>query len=113
MTATQTLTKNRRTNPRHRAKRSVKVACRPGNLELGKNLAVCLLDVSETGICLLLREDLGPGQDVTVTAEGPGHTRPLKLTGDIAWSVETADGTYCAGIRFRKRIAPADVMKLT
>src|SRR5256885_2178544 len=54
----RTVRKNRRANPRRAPKGSTRVTCRRGSLGLGPNLALSLLDVSETGARLLVKEPL-------------------------------------------------------
>lgn len=113
MTATQTLQKNRRRSPRRPAKLSLRVTCRPSGSYAGKNLALCLLDVSETGVRILLTRELEPGQEVSVTVDSPNHAKALKLVADVVWSLEAADGNHCVGLRFHKRLSPTDVTRFT
>jgi hypothetical protein len=103
--------------PRRRARRApaktnAKVTCRRGTLGLGPNLAGGVLDLSETGIRLVVREDLPPGLEIEVGLEGLGHPRPLRLTARVVWSVATADGRYCIGAEFRRRLTYADLHAL-
>jgi hypothetical protein len=53
---------NRRASRRLRPRGKVKVTCRKGTLDLGPNVAVGLLDVSETGCRVMLREALRPAR---------------------------------------------------
>ncbi len=53
--------RNRRLAQRRPAKHRVKIVCRRGALDLGPNLAVSLLDVSETGARLIVKEAVQPG----------------------------------------------------
>jgi hypothetical protein len=103
--------------PRPRARRSpakagCKVSCRRGSMGMGPNLALAILDVSETGIRLRVREALQPRQEIEVGLEGLGHARPLRLSAQVAWCVATADDFYCIGARFQNRLTYQDLNKL-
>jgi hypothetical protein len=58
---------NRRGSRRQQAKKSAAATCQKGSLGLGANLALSVLDVSETGIRLLARAALRTGQQVVIT----------------------------------------------
>jgi hypothetical protein len=88
------------------------VVCRKGTLGLGRNLAVALLDVSETGVRLCLKEELAPGQEVEVCLLAPGEARETKRTGRVIWCVPGADGTHLVGVHFDKQLAFAAVQDL-
>jgi hypothetical protein len=105
--------KNRRIHSRRCPKRGTKATCRLGTLDLGPNLVLALLDVSETGVRLLLREPVGAAKEVTVTLEGSHHRRPLRLTGRVAWCLATAEGGHCVGVQFERRLPYAECLKLT
>jgi hypothetical protein len=98
----------RRARPRGR----VRVSCRKGPLDLGPNLAAGLLDVSESGARLALREALRPGQEVTVGLLGPGQ-QTVRVLGVVAWALPDADGGCVAGLRFERRLSYQDLQHLT
>jgi hypothetical protein len=104
---------NRRIHLRRRPKGSAKSTCRRGSFDLGKNLALRVLDVSEGGIRLVVRENFDLDQEVTVTLEGPNHSRPLRIAGRVIWCVATAASEHCIGIQFDKRLPYMDLQKLT
>jgi len=112
MPDTSTLTKNRRRALRRRPKRASKVACYKGSLGLGHNLAMELLDLSETGIRLRLKEPLPQGQAVEIQLLGLGHRAPLKVEATVIWTVAAADGSHCIGAHFNKRLSYGDVQLL-
>jgi hypothetical protein len=105
--------KNRRMHLRRRPKGSAKATCRRGALDLGTNLAVRVLDVSEGGARLVVRETIDLLKEVTVTLEGPQHLRPLRIVGRVIWCVSTATSEHCIGIQFDKRLLYMDLQKLT
>lgn len=112
MTAQQTATRQRRLDPRRSPKGSLKVVCRKGDLDLGPNLAVRPLDLSEMGVRLLLTAHLPPKQEVTVHLDGPNHSRPVKRLARVIWCVPARDGGFYAGIQFDKRLRYPDLIKL-
>src|SRR5689334_15898842 len=103
---------NRRRCRRLKPKSSTKASCFRGVMGLGKNLAVTLLDLSEEGVRLLLKEPLPVGQEVEVHLDSLQHRRPLKVSGQVVWSVPAADGSCCVGVQFSKSVRYADVTSL-
>jgi hypothetical protein len=103
---------NRRLDRRANARPSVKVICRKGTLDLGANIAVAVLDVSETGVRLIVKEPLKVDQEVTVALE-PSHGRGAeRRVARVAWCVESSEQKYVVGARFDKRLPYADWQKL-
>jgi hypothetical protein len=105
--------KNRRLHLRRRPKGTTRVICSRGGLGLGPNIAVGLLDLSETGVRLVLREPVEMAKEVSVTLESPQYRKALRLVGRAAWCLTTAEGLYCVGIEFEKRLQYMDWQKLT
>lgn len=108
----QAKTPNRRRSLRHPARRTTKVACYRGSLGLGKNIAIAVLDVSETGACLVLNTSLQLHEEVEVHLTGATHKAPVKVLAEVIWSVEMKDGQYCTGVAFRKPVAYRDVQAM-
>jgi len=104
--------KNRRIFLRRAPKRRPKLCCYKGALDLGANLAMALLDVSESGVRLTLKSALEPGQEVNLAFEGIGHRRPLKSNGKVVWCVPAQDGSFCVGIRLDKYLPYQEISKL-
>ena len=103
---------NHRASRRYPPKRSTRVRATRNSLGLGPNIALAVLDLSETGIRLLLGENLRRGQEFEVVLESAG-SRPVKVVAGVVWSVGTAEGQFCVGARFQKLIGYADVQALT
>ena len=108
MSSSTTNTRDRRVNRRRFPRGGIKITCLRGSLGLGKNLAVSLLDISETGIRMVVSSALDARQEVEVTLIGPRQCRPIKVRGDVVWCVPAADGTFCIGARFQKRLRFGD-----
>jgi hypothetical protein len=98
-----------RRSPRGR----VKIVCQRGTLELGPNLALAVLDISETGVRLRVKEALRPGQELSISLEGPCSIRPVRRIGRVVWSVPSADGTHCAGVNLDKRLDYREFLDLS
>ncbi len=92
-------------------KGGTKARCSRGALGLGANLAVAVLDVSETGARLVLKADLPKGQEVELALENVGG-RAVKGLAEIVWSVALADGNFCVGAHFHKFISYTDLTSL-
>jgi len=113
MTQEPDLRPERRLERRRRPKGWTKATCRKGTLDLGNNIIHGILDVTETGIRLLVREQLAHDQEVAVTLESPSNARPLRVVGNVVWCLQTLDNNFCVGIRFSKRLRYIEVTKLS
>jgi hypothetical protein len=108
----KTIVKKQRLSLRSRPKSWTKCICRKGTLDMGRNIAVALLDVSETGLRLVVGEQLAVNQEVSIALETPSHARPLRITGKVVWCLPMADNNFCLGIRFNQCLAYLDISKL-
>jgi hypothetical protein len=99
---------NRRGSRRHLPRGKIRVLCRKGALDLGKSCALLLLDVSETGVRLVLTEQFRKGTEVYVTLEGISG-RLARRVGTVMWSLAAADGSFVTGVHFQKVIRYAEL----
>src|ERR1700730_7730352 len=104
---------NRRSGLRRPSKGSTKVKCLKGSLGLGPNLGVSVLDLSETGVRMIVKAVLKQGEEIEVTLSGMGQSQPFKAAAEVIWSVPTADGNYCLGARFHKCLSYGDLLQLS
>jgi hypothetical protein len=81
-------------------------------MDLGVDISLGILDVSETGIRLLVSEKVNPDGEVTVTLDSPALGRPLRMVSRVAWCVQTRNSIYCVGIRFDKRLRYMDITSM-
>jgi hypothetical protein len=93
---------NRRSSTRRKPKASTKVQCIANPMGLGPNVAVSVLDVSETGIRLVLKSALAVGQEIEIGLEGAADRKPTKVGARVIWCAALADGNFCTGARFHK-----------
>jgi c-di-GMP-binding flagellar brake protein YcgR len=103
---------NRRCQRRRQPRRSTKVYCRAGAPPVGPDLAVSLLDISATGIRLVVSAALEPGEALEVGLEGHGRRPSVRVAAEVVWALETVDGSRCVGARFLRRIGADDLHAL-
>ncbi len=104
--------KNRRTARRRPAKRSVRVHCIANAIGLGPNIALSLLDVSQSGARVTLKAPVAPRQEVEISLCGIGHTKPIRVLADVIWCVPTEQGTYLAGFKLQRYLSYQDLQEL-
>jgi hypothetical protein len=93
---------NRRSATRHQPRGGSKIICATGKFGLGPNVAVSVLDVSETGIRLIVKVALPVGGEVEVGLEAPADRKPTPMPAEVVWCVPMADGNFCVGARFAR-----------
>jgi hypothetical protein len=103
----------RRAWRRRPSRRTAKAACRKGALGLGPDLAVAILDVSETGIRLVVKAALERGQQVEVKLSSQNVVHPALRLGDVRWCVPMDDDQHAVGIRFEKPLTYAELQQLS
>jgi hypothetical protein len=112
MSESSGIVKNGRRSRRQAPKTSIRVCCFRGLLGLGPNIAAGLLDVSQTGIRLLLSANVPVGQEIDVVLETVA-SRQIKARGQVVWVVPTSDGKVCVGVAFIKPLGYADLQLVT
>ena len=107
-TTVNTCQSNRRRSQRGKARSSVKVQCRKGSHGLGADLALALLDISDSGVRLLITKPLDLMIEVEVLISGYGMKGLIRLLGNVRWQVKLETGQFCVGVEFQKRLAYRD-----
>jgi hypothetical protein len=105
-------TTERRGFARKRAK-GARCRCRKGMMGLGPDLALALLDLSQTGALLLLKVPLELKQPVAVELFSTAYPKPVSVDARVARCTPTPEGTYLVGVRFERNLSYADVHRLT
>jgi hypothetical protein len=82
-------------------------------MDLGPNLAIALVDISEVGARLMVKTPLEKGQTVVITLEGREHVRPIKLLASVNRSEQDADGVWQLAVLWEKRLTFAEIAKIT
>lgn len=102
----------RRAARRRLARSGVRAELRRGILGMGPNLAVGLVELSETGARLRLKTTVQAGEEVEVALWPPVGLRSLRGPATVRWGRPARDGTYLVGVRFRRRLAASDMAHL-
>ncbi len=100
--------RNQRAAPRRIPKGSTKAIAYKNWLGVGSNIALAVLDVSESGIRLMLKDNMSVGQQFEVSLHGIG-SKMVKMIAEVVWSVKAADGTFIVGAKFQKPLTYSDL----
>jgi PilZ domain len=103
---------NRRSAIRRPLRSDIHVECRKGSMGLGPNLTQSAVDLSQTGICLVLTAVLNRGDEAEVQITGAGRAA-IRRTAEVAWSLPQEAGHYFVGLRFRPELSYAELQQVT
>jgi hypothetical protein len=104
----------RRSSPRNRpAKSIIHLICQRGELFLGPNVAESLVDASESGLGLVVRDALAAGERVGLSVEAIGHPVPIQRLGRVAWCSAAGDGLFRAGVELDTPLEYAELMSIS
>jgi PilZ domain len=104
---------NRRRSRRQAPKNAAKVFCYKNTMGLGANAALSILDMSETGIRLQVKEPLRQDLEVEINLDILNLRQPIKILGKIIWSATEGNGTWSVGVLFKKPLSYANFTMLT
>ena len=104
---------NKRLSRRNPARGTTRLRVYRNTMGLGPNIASTLLDLSETGLRVVLTEAATVGQQVEVNLESAASGRTIKMPAEVVWVVPGADGAFVVGLRLQKALAYSDLMALT
>jgi PilZ domain len=103
--------RERRGGPRHKPRGRIRVSCHAD--PLGPNVARALVDLSEVGLRLLIKEPLVLGTHVALTIQRINHMVPVHCTGIVRWSLERDDGSCSVGVELHNRLDKESFARLT
>ena len=103
---------NRRAAARRSPKRTTQVICYANALGLGPNIAVALLDVSESGARLKVKVPIELNKEIEINLTGIGHRQPLKVIGQVVWCVPIEGGSHAIGVKFVRYLPYRDLLEL-
>ena len=104
---------NRRKSPRRRPRSSVRVECRKGSSGFGPNLVATVLDLSDTGVCVILTQALDPRSEVEVLVTAYCIKETIKRLANVRWQLQLENGQFCTGLEFQKRLPYRDWQNLS
>ena len=99
---------NRRRSLRRKARTTVKIECRKGSYGLGANVAKHVLDVSDSGIRLIVSQEFNLLTEVEIIISGYGMKSPIKRLATVRWQLKLENGLFCTGVEFQKHISYRD-----
>jgi hypothetical protein len=103
---------DRRRHRRHGGNDRVIIDCRRDSPDDGPNLALALLDVSNAGVRLYLREPVECEDIIHLSLEVEGLFAPYQSRGTVRWAVEREGGYCIAGVELEKGLDDAEVNAL-
>src|SRR5262249_7171209 len=103
----------RRGSSRKLPKPAVKATLHAGAVGEAPDLAIALLDLSQSGACFATLDSMRPRQEVEVTLRGFAHPRPIRLPAEVVWCMQAPSGTYVLAVAFAQRLSPEEWHKLT
>jgi hypothetical protein len=107
---TESATADRRLIRRRPLKKGVELIIRKGTTQLGPNLAAGGVELSHDGIQVKVKSELKKGDEVEIGLVGIGRGKAMTMIADVRWCRPNDEGdAFLAGIRFRKRLAHADI----
>jgi hypothetical protein len=100
----------RQRGPRYAPRPSTLGFCRLGSGAPRENLCLAIRDLSPAGACLLLRRQLGPGEEVELTLISPLTFHCQRVIAVVVWQTPgKGAGEYVTGVRFRCTLNPVDL----
>ena len=102
---------NRRQARRLPPRRATQVTCFASDTS-GPDLLLSVLDLSQTGIRMVLKNRPVPGDILHLTLETALLPQPLTMKAETMWSLPISDGRYCVGARFLQALTCAEVEAL-
>ena len=100
-----------RTAPRHRAKG--KVECHKGAAGSSTNIGEALIDVSEKGAKVIVKEAVDQGRTVELRMYPRGENKPIVMLGKVVRCEPMDNGSFSLGVKFEKHIQFTDLRRLT
>jgi hypothetical protein len=93
---------NRRRSPRNAARATIRFQCRKGALGFGPNLVIRVLDLSSSGVRLVVNKPLECTDEVEIVIDGHGMKGTVRRLGIVRWNEKLETGQFCVGIEFHK-----------
>jgi hypothetical protein len=102
-----------RFSPRKSVTRKVELAVRSGVSGLGPDISAGLVDITQDGLGIGLKEPVPVGMEVTIDLSLPGVAKTLRVLAEVRWCRPQVDGTFRAGVRLTRRLSSPTLTNLT
>ena len=96
---------------RRHVRNVAEVTCRKGTLGVGPNLAIRILDISEDGIRLLVKQPVNPGDELEVCFTPIGCNREVACEMIAIWCC-SQDGHFALAGKFRTPVKYEDLCQI-
>src|SRR6266545_7989639 len=96
---------DRRASRRRHPRSTLKMECRKGTLGLGPNLLQSILDLSETGVRVIVKANLEKGKEVEILLVGGHQAQAVKRAANVVWCLPTENNLFCAGLHFHRPLS--------
>lgn len=97
--------------PRYRGK--AKIECRKGAAGSSSNIGQGLLDLSEKGASVIVKEAVEAGRTVELRMYPRGENKAVVILGKVIRCEPAEDGSFCLGVRFEKHLQFSDLRRLS
>jgi PilZ domain len=104
---------DRRVTDRRRARLGSRAEVRRGVLGMSPDLALKLVDVSESGAQVRLVAAVRQGDQVEVALWPPNNAQSVRGPAVVCWCIPTPTGEFRAGLRLRRRLTDEVLSLLT
>jgi len=111
-TKTTSSATNRRASRRVGVRESVRIECRKGTMGLGRNILKSALDVSESGIRIVVAAPLIKNDEAELYFQNMQLGRSVKRLAKVIWSLATEEGSCCAGLHFDKPLSYIELQSI-
>ena len=111
-TKTTSSATNRRASRRVEVRDSIRIECRKGTLGLGRNILKATIDVSESGIRVVVSEPLIKNDEAELCFQNMQVGHSVKRHARVIWSVTAEEGSCCAGLHFDKPLSYTELQSI-
>ena len=107
-------TSDRRRFPRQMPKEGIQIRCQLKSRTNQKlNIALTVVDISQTGVRMIVSNSLDIGDEIKVHLFPPDDTVQVQATAEVVWESKISETTSLVGLRWKKLLQEEDVLKLT
>jgi len=101
-----------RSERRRLARRGTRADVRQAADVTGPDLGIRLLEVSETGACVRLKDAVDVGQELNLVLTASDGSHVYRGPATVRWWWPAIDGTLVVGVTLRRRLTADEVLAL-